>query len=156
MAMLPESEIKRQLDGSFWYFDQYGNVHHKFVDADYIPKHKQNAIYCEREEAPQSGSMRINWPSNAYELIDLMREERMTWQMIGQVFGASPNATVEYYKKRRHKKQLEDDKLHYEMRSKEVAKMLRAGWNHNEIEQETGYSMDLIKSVASRMRRSGA
>lgn len=150
-----ETEIKRRMDGSFWFFDQYGNIHHKFVDVDYIPKHKQNAIHAEREQPPETGSMRINWPSNAFELIDQMREDNMTWQMIGHVFNASTNATIEYYKKRRHKRQIENDKEHYELRSKEITKMLRAGWNHAEIQKETGYSMDLIKSVDSRLRKKG-
>jgi len=153
--MQTESEIKRQLDGSFWFFDQYGNVQHRFVDVDFIPKNKPSSIRLDREEAPPIGSMRINWPSNAYELIDHMRNDRMTWQMISQVFGASANATIEYYKKKHRQKQLADDKKYYEVRSREVRKMLRAGWSQIEIEQETGYSPEFIKSVASRLRSRG-
>jgi hypothetical protein len=151
--MQPESEIKRQLDGSFWFFDQYGNVQHRFVDVDFIPKNKPSSIRCDRDEAPSIGSMRINWPSNAYELIDNMRNDRMTWQMIGQVFGASQNATIEYYKKKHRLQRLADDKKYYEVRSREIRKMLRAGWSQTEIEQETGFSQELIRSVASRLRR---
>ena len=98
--MQPESEIKRQLDGSFWFFDQYGNVQHRFVDGDFIPKNKPISIRFDRDQAPPIGSMRINWPSNAYQLIAYMRKDKMTWQMIGQVFGASANATIEHYKKK--------------------------------------------------------
>ena len=151
--MQTESEIKRQLDGSFWFFDQYGNVQHRFVDVDFIPKNKPSAIRFDREETPPIGSMRINWPSNAYELIDQMRNDRMTWQMIGQVFGASLNATIEYYKKKHRQKQLEADKKYFEVRSREIRKMLRAGWSQTEIEEETGFSQELIRSVASRLRR---
>ena len=105
--MQTESEIKRQLDGSFWFFDQYGNVQHRFVDVDFIPKNKPISIRSDRDQEPPIGSMRMNWPSNAYRLIAYMRKDKMTWQMIGQVFGASQNATMEYYKK----KQRQDLKL---------------------------------------------
>lgn len=158
MAMWTESEIKDHLDGSFWFWDQSGIVRHKFVEFDHIPNHKPGAIYIDREtdkELGSGGGFRINWPPNAYDLIDQMRNDRMTWQMIGQVFGASANATIEYYKKRHRKRQLDDDKKHYEVRSKEVGKMLRAGWSQAEIEQETGYSSEFIKTVASRLRGAG-
>lgn len=153
--MYTESEIKRHLDGSFWFFDQDGKLHHKFVDVDFVPNHFGKLPYGQTVDARGVGSngYHIEWPENAFEVIDQMREDGMTWQMIGQVFGASQSATTEFYKKCQKKKQLQEDQAHYEIRSREVGRMLRAGWNHNEIAQETGYSLDFIKSVASRLRR---
>lgn len=156
MTMYTESEIKRQLDGSFWFLDQAGVVHHKFVDLDYIPSHRPGAVYSERERDQDNapgGGYRINWPSNAFELIDQMREDRLTWPMIGQVFGASAQATSDFYRKRQAKKQLEQDKAHFALRSKEVTRMLLAGWDETKIQTETGYSKELIKNVAERIRR---
>ena len=152
--MWTESEIKRQLDGSFWFFDQDGKIHHRFVEVDFIPHHFGKLPYAKTVDARGVGSngYHIQWPENSFDVMEQMREDGMTWHMVAQVFGASPSATTEYYKKCTKKKQIEDDKAHYEIRSKEVIRMLRNGWNHNEIQQETGYSLELIKSVASRLR----
>ena len=158
MTMWTESEIKRHLDGSFWFWDQSGVVRHKFVELDHIPKHKPGAIYVEREtdkELGSGGGYRINWPPNAFELIEQMREDNLTWQMIGSVFGASVTATTEFHKKRKARRQLEDDKKHFETRSREVGKMLRSGWSQDEIIAETGYSPEFIKNVAAKVRRGG-
>lgn len=152
--MYTESEIKRQLDGSFWFFDQDGKLHHKFVDVDFTPNHFGKLPYTQTIDARgvTSNCYHIQWPENAFDIMEQMREDGMTWQMIGQVFGASQSATTEFYKKCQKKKQIEEDKAHYEIRSKEVIRMLRNGWNHNEIEHETGYSIEFIKSVASKLK----
>lgn len=142
--MWTESRIKQELDGNYWFFDQDGKLHHKFVDLDWMPSRKgSNPFGAVVKKEPA-----VKWSDEAYDLIVEMRGDGMTWPVIAEIFQTSVSTVTDYHKrmKRIQRMKAERKKAKEKSQSKvdEVRRMKAQGWDYSRIKRETGYDRRFI------------
>lgn len=141
--MWTEAKIKQALDGNFWFFDQEGKIHRKFVENDWVPSFKNNAPFAAVVKSESS----IKWLDESYDLILEMREDKMSWPMIADIFQAPVSTLTDYVKRMKRRRSLEAFKKKSAIKIEEVRRMKAAGWDYARIKLETGYHKQLIIDV---------
>lgn len=142
--MWTEARIKQELDGNYWFFDQDGKLHHKFVDLDWMPSRKgSNPFGAAVKKEPA-----VKWSDETYDLIVEMRGDGMTWPVIAEIFQTSVSTITDYHKrmKRIQRMKAERKKAKEKSQSKvdEVRRMKAQGLDYSRIKRETGYDRRFI------------
>ena len=148
--MWTEARIKQELDGNWWFFDQEGRLHHKFVDLDWMPSHKKNQPFG----AVVNTEPAVKWSDESYDLILEMRADGMSWTMIADIFQVPDSTLTDYYnrmKRTRRVAALQAVQSHAKAKAKvkieEVRRMKADGWNYARIRKETGYNKQFIVKI---------
>ena len=137
--MWTEERIKRELDGNFWFFDQEGKLHHRFVDPDWSPIHKKGnpfAAIIKTEPA-------VKWTDESYDLISEMRGDG-----IADVFQVPVSTLTDYHKRTKRIRALKTERERAKVKSQskvdEVRRMKALGWDYSRIKRESGYDRRFI------------
>lgn len=138
--MWTEAEIKKALDGNFWFFDQEARLHHKFVEDDFLPTMNKNTSFTMVVKTDSN----MKWSDESYDLILEMRDDKMSWPMIADIFQVPVSTLTDYVKRMKRRRALESFKKKSVIKIEEVRRMKAAGWDYARIKLETGYHKQLI------------
>lgn len=142
--MWTEARIKQELDGNFWFFDQEGKLHQRFVDPDWMPSHKKGNPFSAIVKTEPA----VKWSDESFDLILEMRGDGMTWPMIADIFQVPVSTLTDYHKRERRIRALKTERERAKSRSQskidEVRRMKSEGWDYSRIKRETGYDRRFI------------
>ncbi len=145
-----ERFMKQQLDGNFWSFDVEGRIVWNDVPVDFIPQFKRYTWSDGEEDRPKAQITRRDWSMDDFRRIEKFRIKGKSWKEISRNFGASDNATSDFYKRiiRFQNENLTKD---IQIRRLKIVKWMHDhGTRSTAISLQMGYSPSMVESVTGR------
>jgi hypothetical protein len=160
--MSAEAFIKANLDGRFWWVDDFGTVRVKSVAHDFIPSHNRaNGIPSTdtlTKHRNPGGRTQRPWTPEEDEKLFAMRHSRKGWDEVRAAIKRCVKACRARYQEICEAKGVEpipqypqEGRITVEQQ-REVLRLIGVGYTMNEVSERTGFSYARVYDVVRRSR----